>query len=206
MPSKTRLNGIKTGGGKFSMNNEPVDQDIATTIKFEDMPVLCLLGPISVGKSSLAHRYVFGEFPKESEPTIGKKVNSYRLHQGGLVIGEVGGHDIYFNLWKDVIQESDMVAYCFSSETVSNPEFVDGLNLLENQILPHIKKQPLAIFVTKLDLTSEEERFKLVAETRKELIKLFKSTSKPVRWNVFGCSALDGWGIHNGITWLFANL
>ncbi|MHA2294681.1 MAG: ADP-ribosylation factor-like protein [Candidatus Hodarchaeales archaeon] len=186
------------------MKNEQIEQEMLTS--YEEMPVMSLLGPISVGKSCLAHRYIFGEFPEQTEPTVGKNINSYRLHHGGLVIGEVGGHDLYHDMWKDVIQESDMVAYCFSSENVNNPEFKDDLDMLENLILPYLKKQPLVIFITKLDLAGEQERFKVVNNARDELKKHFSSVSKNIKWNVFGCSALNGWGIHNGITWLFANL
>jgi len=180
--------------------------DFNETIRYEEMPVLSLLGPISVGKSCLAHRYVFGEFPERTEPTIGKKINSFRLHQGGLVIGEVGGHDIYRDLWKDVVRESDMVAYCISAETVNRKDFSDNIALLKFQIIPYIKKKPLAVFITKLDILPEEERLEATDKVYDELEKNLNKKSKPVKWNVFGCSALSGWGIHNGITWLFASL
>eukprot|EP01089_Gocevia_fonbrunei_P007668 TRINITY_DN1889_c1_g1_i1.p1 TRINITY_DN1889_c1_g1~~TRINITY_DN1889_c1_g1_i1.p1 ORF type:complete len:297 (-),score=69.92 TRINITY_DN1889_c1_g1_i1:74-964(-) len=155
---------------------------------------ILLLGLDNAGKTTILYRLKLGQVVS-TIPTIGFTIETVEYKNIKLIMWDVGGHEKIRHLWTHYFEGTNAMIFVIDSDDTERiNEAKRELKGLMNE--KDLKGVPVLILANKQDLDSALS----LAEVQKSL-GLFSGRSS--RWELMGCSAVEGQGINEGLEWVY---
>lgn len=152
-----------------------------------------LLGLDNAGKTSVV-RKLSDEEINTVNPTKGFNVKSVRTNDFKLHIWDIGGQKSLRPYWKNYFYKADALVFVIdSADAVRFEEAAQELAYLLGE--DQLSKVPLLIFANKQDLATASSAAELAEE-------LSLDSLRDREWRIQACSAKDGEGLEEGLSWL----
>jgi len=158
-------------------------------------PKILLLGLDSAGKTTILLRLKHGKEAKTkaTEPTIGFNVETVKVNKIELSVWDVGGQDKLRNFWRHYYKGVSCIIFVVDSNDHQRFEKAkEEIHKLTAEVT--LRGVPILVLANKQDLPEACSPGQL-----KENLDLSKLT---VKHRVIGCTATDGLGIHDAMTWV----
>mmetsp|Transcript_45029 Transcript_45029/g.137538 ORF Transcript_45029/g.137538 Transcript_45029/m.137538 type:complete len:179 (+) Transcript_45029:735-1271(+) len=161
---------------------------------------LLILGLDNAGKTTIL-RKISGEPTDTVEPTVGFNIKTLEHRDYRLNLWDVGGQRTIRAYWRNYFESTDGVIWVVDS---SDRERLKACREELRQLLSQEKLAgaSLLVFANKQDVggaaTAEEIKAALELEGGKEY--------QNRHWAIFGCSAVTGEGLVEGIDWMVEDI
>ncbi|OMJ70378.1 hypothetical protein SteCoe_31649 [Stentor coeruleus] len=151
-----------------------------------------ILGPESTGKTAILYRLKLNEVIS-SVPTIGFNVESFVHNNNKYNLWDIGGSHKMRCLWANFYEDTNAIIFVIDSN--NETQFEDAKNCLDTILsVNSLKSIPILFFANKTDLTNI---------SISQLTEFFNLNAiKNRKWSVQLCSAKNGKGLEEGLTWL----
>ncbi|MHA1265859.1 MAG: Rab family GTPase [Candidatus Helarchaeota archaeon] len=136
-------------------------------------------GAVGVGKTTLIHRYIEGEF-LEGKMTIGSDFRIKKLENNGtniiLQIWDLGGQERFQFIHPDYCRGAEYGILCFA---VNDPTSFQDLDTWYSMFIENAPKIKIALLGTKCDLDSQVSRNQIEAYlAKRNFIGYFETSAK----------------------------
>jgi len=157
---------------------------------------LLILGLDNAGKTTILRKFC-GEPIDKIEPTLGFNIKTLDHRSYKLNVWDVGGQKTIRAYWRNYFEQTDGLIWVVDSSDRTR------LEMCRNELFSLLGQEKLAgasllIFANKQDLegsmTAEEIASVLELETN--------SRFRNRHYAIYGCSAVDGTGLVDGIDWM----
>mmetsp|Transcript_23401 Transcript_23401/g.24045 ORF Transcript_23401/g.24045 Transcript_23401/m.24045 type:complete len:187 (+) Transcript_23401:49-609(+) len=162
--------------------------------KEQELRIL-ILGLDNAGKTTILKKFN-GEDVHQISPTVGFNIKSLEYRGYTLNIWDVGGQKSIRAYWRNYFEQTDGIIWVVDS--------ADRWRLEEcrNQLRELLSQEKLAgasllIFANKQDLGGA-----LSVNDISDVLQLRSDDISGRHWTIFGCSAMTGEGLENGIDWI----
>ena len=157
---------------------------------------LLILGLDNAGKTTILKQFS-GEDIDKIEPTLGFNIKSLEHRSFKLNVWDVGGQRTIRAYWRNYFEQTDGLIWVVDSSDRARLETCrDELFSLLGQ--EKLAGASLLIFANKQDIAG--------ALSSDEIAEVLQLKTNPIfskrHWSIFGCSAVTGNGLVNGIDWM----
>jgi len=162
-------------------------------------PKILLLGLDSAGKTTILLRLKHGKsaVSKSTEPTIGFNVETVKWNKIELSVWDVGGQDKLRNFWRHYYKGVSCIIFVVDSNDHQRfKQAKEEIHKLTAEVT--LRGVPILVLANKQDLPEAVSPGQL-----EEQLSLDKLT---VKNKVIGCTATDGLGIHDAMSWVKDNM
>lgn len=158
----------------------------------EVLPKLIFIGDSGVGKTSIAHRIITGDFDETAKPTIGALSSTVERMLNGqptkFMIWDTAGQEMYRSVVPLYFKDATCAVIVFSLDDSTTRQHIPGWIDFLNQ---HSQRPvPVVIVGNKIDMATDEEI--LASEA-------VRNYAAEINANYFETSAKTGQGVNNMI-------
>mmetsp|Transcript_53281 Transcript_53281/g.79149 ORF Transcript_53281/g.79149 Transcript_53281/m.79149 type:complete len:187 (+) Transcript_53281:171-731(+) len=156
---------------------------------------LLILGLDNAGKTTILRKFA-GETIDKIEPTLGFNIKTLTHLNYTLNFWDVGGQRTIRSYWRNYFEKTDGLIWVVDS---SDRERLEGC---KKELFELIQQEKLVgasllILANKQDLTNS-----LKAEEIVDMLELKSERFGNRHWSIFGCSAVTGEGLAQGMDWM----
>mmetsp|Transcript_20186 Transcript_20186/g.65713 ORF Transcript_20186/g.65713 Transcript_20186/m.65713 type:complete len:180 (+) Transcript_20186:212-751(+) len=157
---------------------------------------ILFIGLTNSGKTAIVNT-LRAEKVEDLTPTVGFSVEKFAIKKCKLTVIDMSGADRYQSLWATYYKEVQAVVFVVDSAE-SAERMAEAKEALIS-VMPHVQSVPLLVLANKQDLPTARAAAKVAEELA------LHSLSCPAH-RISGCSALQGTGIDEAISWLLPRL
>ncbi|SNX86625.1 probable ARL1 - ADP-ribosylation factor [Melanopsichium pennsylvanicum] len=158
---------------------------------------ICILGLDNAGKTTLMYKMTLGSVVSTA-PTVGSNTENFEYKNLKFTLWDVGGQTSLRTSWSSYLVSTDAVIFVLDSNDR------ERVNLAREELHriaqdEQVTKAPILVWANKQDIKG--------AMTPAEISSSLALTAFRERtWQIFGCSALTGKGLTDGLDWLASTL
>ncbi|KAN0062804.1 hypothetical protein ACQY0O_004624 [Thecaphora frezii] len=154
---------------------------------------ICILGLDNAGKTTLMYKMTLGSVVSTA-PTVGSNTETFEYKNLKFMLWDVGGQTALRTSWSSYLTASDAVIFVLDSNDRSRVQLAkEELHRIAND--EQVAKAPILVLANKQDIKGSMSP----AEISEALaLTAFRERT----WQIFGCSALTGKGLTEGLDWL----
>lgn len=162
---------------------------------------ILVLGLDNAGKTTIVRKFC-GESIDTIEPTLGFNIKTILHRNYTLNIWDVGGQKTIRAYWRNYFEQTDGLIWVIDSS-----DLAERLDTCRQELLNLLQQEKLigatlVIFANKQDLDGS-----LSLEQIKDLFGLeLEEKFRKRHWSIFGCSAVTGEGLVEGIDWIIDDI
>ncbi|PWN52317.1 Arf-domain-containing protein [Violaceomyces palustris] len=154
---------------------------------------ICILGLDNAGKTTLMYKMTLGSVVSTA-PTVGSNTETFEYKNLKFMLWDVGGQTSLRSSWSSYLAATDAVIFVLDSNDR------DRVHLAKEELHrigadEQVAKAPILVWANKQDIKGSMSP----AEISEALgLTAFRERT----WQIFGCSALTGKGLTEGLDWL----